>query len=82
VLADVTPEMEIYTEETFGRVAAVIPFDNEDEAIRLANSMDYDLASYVSTTDLARATRVSERLRLGTVGINDINPTSAAAPFC
>jgi succinate-semialdehyde dehydrogenase/glutarate-semialdehyde dehydrogenase len=47
----------------------------------MATNTDYGLASYVYTTDLARATRVSERLRFGLVGINDINPTSAAAPF-
>jgi succinate-semialdehyde dehydrogenase/glutarate-semialdehyde dehydrogenase len=81
VLADVTPDMEIYTEETFGPVVAVIAFDNEDEVISMANDTDYGLASYVYTTDLARATRVSERLRFGIVGINDINPTAASAPF-
>ncbi|ASR35955.1 succinate-semialdehyde dehydrogenase (NADP(+)) [Prauserella marina] len=81
VLADVTPRMRVYREETFGPIAALIPFDDEDEAIAMANDTDYGLASYLYTTDLARATRVSEALRFGIVGINDINPTSAAAPF-
>lgn len=81
VLADVTPDMRIYREETFGPIAALIPFDDEAEVIGMANDTSYGLASYVYTTDLARATRVSEALNFGIVGINDINPTSAAAPF-
>ena len=81
VLADVTPEMEIYREETFGPIAAVLPFDEEAEAIELANDTTYGLASYLYTRDIGRATRVSEALRFGIVGINDINPTGAAAPF-
>ena len=81
VLSGVTPDMTIYREETFGPIAAVIGFDDEDEAIALANDTTYGLASYVYTDDLRRSIRVSEALRFGIVGINDINPTSAAAPF-
>lgn len=81
VLADVTPEMLISSEETFGPIAAVTPFDTEDEVIRLANDTEYGLAAYVYTQNLSRAFRVTERLRFGMVGVNDINPTSAAAPF-
>ncbi|MFE2432832.1 NAD-dependent succinate-semialdehyde dehydrogenase [Streptomyces sp. NPDC059373] len=81
VLADVTPDMTIYREETFGPIAAIIPFDDEDEVIAMANDTVYGLASYVYTTDLGRAVRVSEALKFGIVGINDINPTAAAAPF-
>jgi succinate-semialdehyde dehydrogenase/glutarate-semialdehyde dehydrogenase len=81
VLTGVTPEMDIYREETFGPIAAVTVFDDEAEVIAMANDTDYGLASYVYTRDLARALRVSEQLRFGMVGINDINPTSAAAPF-
>ncbi len=81
VLTDVTPDMLIYREETFGPVAAVTIFDEEDEVIEMANDTDYGLASYVYTRDLSRALRVSEKLNFGMVGINDINPTSAAAPF-
>ncbi len=81
LLTGVTPDMEIYREETFGPVAPVIVFDDEDEAVAMANDTEYGLASYVYTKDLARAFRVMERLRFGIVGVNDINPTSAAAPF-
>jgi len=81
VLTDVTPEMVIYREETFGPIAAVILFDDEDEVIRMANDTDYGLAAYLYTKDLSRAIRVSEALRFAIVGVNDINPTSAAAPF-
>jgi succinate-semialdehyde dehydrogenase/glutarate-semialdehyde dehydrogenase len=81
VLADVTDQMDIYREETFGPIAAVMPFDSEDEVIGLANDTVYGLASYIYTNDIGRATRVSEALRFGIVGINDINPTAAAAPF-
>ncbi len=81
VLRGVTGEMVIYREETFGPVAAVIPFDTEDEVLAMANDTVYGLASYVYTTDLGRALRMFEGLRFGIVGINDINPTAAAAPF-
>jgi succinate-semialdehyde dehydrogenase/glutarate-semialdehyde dehydrogenase len=81
VLGDVTPDMTIYSEETFGPIAPVIAFDSEDEVIEAANATTYGLASYVYTNDIAKATRVSEALQFGIVGINDINPTAAAAPF-
>jgi succinate-semialdehyde dehydrogenase/glutarate-semialdehyde dehydrogenase len=81
VLADVTPDMLIYREETFGPIAAIIGFDDEEEAITMANDTRYGLASYVYTNDLKRSIRVTEALRFGMIGLNDINPTSAAAPF-
>ncbi|MGV9862272.1 NAD-dependent succinate-semialdehyde dehydrogenase [Rhodococcus koreensis] len=81
VLADVTPEMDIYREETFGPVAGVTIFEDEDQVVEMANDTDYGLASYLYTNNLKTALRVSEQLRFGMVGINDINPTSAAAPF-
>lgn len=81
LLAGVTPDMRIYREETFGPVAPVIVFDDEDEVLRMANDTSYGLAAYVYTRDIGRAWRCMEALRFGIVGINDINPTAAAAPF-
>ena len=81
ILSGVTPEMRIYREETFGPVAPIIPFRDEGEALEMANDTDYGLASYVYTRDVAKAFRMFEGLDFGIVGINDINPTAAAAPF-
>ena len=81
LLSNVTPEMLIYREETFGPVAAVVPFDDDDDIIAMANDTSYGLAAYVYTQNLSRAHRAFEQLHFGIIGINDINPTSAAAPF-
>ena len=81
LLTGVTAEMTIYREETFGPVAAVIAYDDGDDLLAMANDTDYGLAAYVYTRDIARAWRMFEGLRFGIVGINDINPTGAAAPF-
>lgn len=81
LISEVTPEMLIYRQETFGPVAAVIAFDSYDEVIEMANDTNYGLAAYVYTQNLSRAMRAFEQLNFGIIGINDINPTSAAAPF-
>ena len=81
VLAEVTPDMLIYREETFGPVAPVIVFDDANEVIEMANDTDYGLAAYIYTQNLSRAMNTFEALNFGIIGINDINPTSAAAPF-
>ena len=81
VLDQVTPAMQVYREETFGPIAPVLAFDDEEQAVAMANDTRYGLASYLYTRDLGRATRVSEALQFGIVGVNDINPTAAAAPF-
>ena len=81
ILSRVTPEMLIYREETFGPVAPVIIYQDEDDLLEMANDTHYGLASYVYTQNLKSAMRLFEGLEFGIVGINDINPTSAAAPF-
>ena len=81
VLSNVSEDMLIYREETFGPVAAIIPFDDYDDVIEMANDTRYGLAAYVYTENLSRAMRAFEALNFGIIGINDINPTSAAAPF-
>ena len=81
ILTDVTPNMKIYREETFGPIAPIIEFDDERDAVAMANDTRYGLAAYVYTRDFSRAIKVGEALKFGMVGINDINPTAAAAPF-
>jgi succinate-semialdehyde dehydrogenase/glutarate-semialdehyde dehydrogenase len=81
VLTDVTPAMRIYREETFGPIAPVVVFEDEDEVVEMANDTTYGLASYIYTRDLSRALKVAEGLDFGIIGINDINPTSASVPF-
>jgi len=81
VVTGVTEEMTIYREETFGPVAPVVVYDDLDQVIDLANDTNYGLAAYVYTRDLSTAIRAMEGLRFGIIGINDVNPTSAAAPF-
>ncbi len=71
VLADVTHEMRIMREETFGPVLPVMPFDSDDEAIRLANDSEYGLAASVWTRDRARGRRMARRIEAGTVMVND-----------
>jgi aldehyde dehydrogenase (NAD+) len=62
--------MTIAQEEIFGPVLAVLPFDDEDEAVRIANDTEYGLGAGIYTTDARRAFRLARRLRAGTVGIN------------
>ncbi len=81
VLTGVRPEMTIYREETFGPVAPVVIYDDVDQVIEMANDTNYGLAAYVYTQDMKTALTAFEQLRFGIVGINDVNPTSAAVPF-
>ncbi len=81
VLRDVKSSMTIYREETFGPVAPVIIYDDTDDVLEMANDTDYGLAAYVYTKELKTAFHFFENLDFGIIGINDINPTSASAPF-
>ena len=76
-----TDKMKVAHEETFGPLAAVFPFDDEETAIEMANDTQYGLASYFYSRDLARVWRVSEALEYGMVGINTGAISNAAAPF-
>ena len=68
VLADVPPNAPVMTDETFGPVAPIVAFDDEDSAVELANSTVHGLVSYVYTRDLARGLRVAERIESGNGG--------------
>jgi acyl-CoA reductase-like NAD-dependent aldehyde dehydrogenase len=80
LLADCTNEMRVAREEIFGPVVVVVPFDEEDEGVALANDSDYGLIDYVWSGDVARAFRVARRLRSGGVGINTVG-RNMEAPF-
>jgi len=81
VLADVTREMLIAREETFGPVAAVFRFSDEAEVIGLANDTEFGLASYFYSRDLGRVWRVAEALEYGMIGINTGLISNEVAPF-
>ena len=81
LLAGVTPDMEIVREEVFGPVAVLASFETEAEAIALANDTEYGLAAGVWSTDVARAHRVADRLRAGTVWVNTYGVISDRMPF-
>jgi acyl-CoA reductase-like NAD-dependent aldehyde dehydrogenase len=80
LLADCTPDMRVVREEVFGPVVVVLPFDEEEEGIALANDTDYGLIDYVWSGDVARAFRVARRLRSGGVGVNTVG-RNMEAPF-
>lgn len=81
VLTDVTPDMVMSREETFGPVAGLIPFDTEEEAISIANDTPYGLCAYFFTRDIAKAWRVGEALEAGIVGLNTGFVSTEVAPF-
>jgi len=81
VLGDVTSEMLVARDETFGPLAPIFRFDTEAEAIAMANDTEFGLASYVYTRDLGRAWRVSEALEYGMVGVNEGLISTEVAPF-
>jgi succinate-semialdehyde dehydrogenase/glutarate-semialdehyde dehydrogenase len=81
VLADTTPDMLIFKEETFGPVAPVFRFTTEEEVVRLANATEFGLAAYFYGRDIGRIFRVAEALEYGIVGINEGIISSEVAPF-
>jgi aspartate-semialdehyde dehydrogenase len=81
VLADVPADALIWREETFGPVAALAPFEDEDEAIARANDTPYGLVAYVHTQDPRRIYRASRALQYGMVAVNRTKVTGAPIPF-
>ena len=81
VFADVSATMRIFQEEIFGPVACLSPFDDEDEALRLANATPYGLAGYVWTDDLRRAHRVAAGIDAGMMWVNSHNIRDLRTPF-
>lgn len=81
VLADISSDMKINTEEIFGPVAPLTRFGTEEEAIALANDTPFGLASYFYARDIGRIWRVSEALEYGIVGVNEGIISTAVAPF-
>ncbi|AYY12510.1 5-carboxymethyl-2-hydroxymuconate semialdehyde dehydrogenase [Actinobacteria bacterium YIM 96077] len=81
VFADVTPDAHIFQEEIFGPVVAIAPFDSEDEALKLANSVTYGLAAYIWTADLTRAHTFAQQVQAGMVWLNSHNVRDLRTPF-
>jgi acyl-CoA reductase-like NAD-dependent aldehyde dehydrogenase len=81
VLADVRNDTRVAQEEIFGPVASLIPFDTEEEAIRLANETEYGLSGSIWTRDLGRAIRVARAIRTGVISVNSSHSVHTEAPF-
>lgn len=81
IFADVDPDSSLAQNEVFGPVLSIIAFDDEAEALRIANGTAYGLTNYVQTADIRRARRLARELRSGTVGINGTGNMHVGAPF-
>ncbi|MGV9670079.1 MULTISPECIES: aldehyde dehydrogenase family protein [unclassified Gordonia (in: high G+C Gram-positive bacteria)] len=81
VATDLPTDSTVITEEIFGPLLALIPFDTEEQAIAMANDTEYGLAASVWTSDLDRALRVSDSLHAGTVSVNTVDALSPGTPF-
>jgi NAD-dependent aldehyde dehydrogenases len=81
ILTGVTPKMRVFREEIFGPVLPVLTYENEQEAVQLANDTEYGLASYVFTRDLGTSYRISEALEYGMVGVNETVLATGEVPF-
>lgn len=81
IIGSATNDMEVAHDETFGPLAATFPFEDEEEAIRLANDTELGLAGYFFSKDVARVFRVAKRLECGMVGVNTGLMSAAETPF-
>ena len=81
IVAGASPEMLLYTEETFGPIAAVTKFSTDEEGFRMANDTVYGLASYVFTKSLSRMENAISQLEYGIIGVNDGVPSTYQASF-
>jgi acyl-CoA reductase-like NAD-dependent aldehyde dehydrogenase len=81
VLADVRNDTRVAQEEIFGPVACLIPFETEEDAIRLANETEYGLSGSIWTRDLGRAIRVAKAIRTGVISVNSSHSVHTEAPF-
>jgi len=81
ILTDVSPEADIFRDETFGPVAPLFRFKDEADAIRLANDTEFGLAAYFYTRDVGRIFRVADALEFGIIGINEGSISTEVAPF-
>ncbi|HMO74636.1 MAG TPA: aldehyde dehydrogenase family protein [Sphingopyxis sp.] len=81
IFADVDPASDLAMREIFGPVLSIIPFDDEEQGLAIANGTEYGLTNYVQTSDMRRARRLARRLRSGTVGINGTGNMHVSAPF-
>ncbi|MEZ5709772.1 MAG: aldehyde dehydrogenase family protein [Blastomonas sp.] len=81
IFAEVDPNSNLAQKEIFGPVLSIIPFDDEEEGLAIANGTEYGLTNYVQTSDMRRARRLARQLRSGTVGINGTGNMHVSAPF-
>jgi aldehyde dehydrogenase (NAD+) len=81
IFADVDPDSDLAQNEVFGPVLSIIPFDTEEEGVRIANSTTYGLTNYAQTSDMRRARRLGRDLHAGTVSINGAGNMHVSAPF-
>ena len=80
VFRNVSPEMQLFREELFGPVLAVVPFEDEEEAVSLANDTVYGLAAGIWTGDVTRAIRIAERIQAGTIYVNNYFNSATQSP--
>ncbi|HPE84760.1 MAG TPA: NAD-dependent succinate-semialdehyde dehydrogenase [Chlamydiales bacterium] len=81
ILADVTFDMRIFKEETFGPLAGITPFDSDQEGLTLANQTIHGLAAYIFTQNITRGEKAIDALEFGIIGLNDSSPSCAEMPF-